>query len=123
MPRPTVASLVMSTVDERNITLISMVSDLLVEVEALREAVIRLSASAGRDASSYRDAYLETALLSHNSAGPSTGVDKILALFYPDQSEADGRPLREVVMLRRLGMSQAELDAFQKEAKDLEVLT
>lgn len=123
MPRPTVASLVMSTVDERNITLISMVSDLLVEVEALREAVIRLSASAGRDPSSYRDAYRETALLSHDSAGPSTGVDKILALFYPDPSEADGRPLREIVMLRRLGMSQAELDAFQKEAKDLEVLT
>ena len=123
MPRPTLRSLITSTVEERNIALVGMVSDLLVEVEALREAIIRLSASAGTDPSFYRDAYRETALLSRNGAGPSTGLDKILARFYPGQSEAGGQPLREVVMLRRLGMSQAELDAFEKEVERLATLS
>ncbi len=122
MPRPTLRSLVTSTVDERNMTLLNIVSDLLVEVEALRETVLQLSVRVGSDAS-YRDAYRETALLSHNSAGPSSGLDKILALFYTNESGAEGRTWREDIMLRRLGMSQAELDAFQKEAMGLEILT
>src|SRR5215471_19539462 len=38
MSRPTVMSFVRGTTDERNFMLMDMISDLLVEVEALREA-------------------------------------------------------------------------------------
>jgi len=123
MSRPTVMSFVRGTTDERNFMLMDMISDLLVEVEALREAVIRLSTNIGTDTAPYREAYRETALLSHNCAGPSSGMDKVLARFYPDSSGTAKEPLREVIMLRRLGMGQSELDLFEKEAKGLEVLT
>lgn len=123
MSRPTLRSLVMSTVEERNLALISLISDLLVEVEALREAVLRLSAGAGTDTSSYREAYREAALIAHNSAGTRSGLDKLLDRFYPGASESGEQPMREVIMPRRLGMSQPEIEAFEKEAKELEMLT
>ena len=62
------------------------------EVEALRSACLE-STEGGPIAkdSAYRQAYRETALLTHNSAGPSSGVAKLLARFYPTSVEEDGR--------------------------------
>lgn len=106
--------------EERLKMVVEMVLDLLVEVEALRTAVIRLS---GDDASQYRDAYRDAAFLSHNAAGPSSGREKILRLFYPGSAEPDAWGWRETLLLRRLGMSDADLEKYKKEAKGAELYT
>jgi hypothetical protein len=90
-----------SDVHARLGTLVTLVLDLLMEVEALREALLRLEAGTRatdrRDGcelacrgpiqscgeSSYGRAYLYTAYLTHNNGGPSGGLDKLLAKFYP----------------------------------------
>src|SRR5262245_36530471 len=66
--------------------LTTVVLDLLAEVEALRQA----QAAKG----SYRDAYRAACLLTHNSAGPSSGWEKLIECYYPRDKSADGRVWR-----------------------------
>src|SRR6266540_1591227 len=73
--------------DPRTEVLFEMVCDLLMEVEALPEALLQSAAGSGGKESAYARAYREIALLTHNSAGPSSGLDKLLARFYPPQAE------------------------------------
>lgn len=95
--------------------LTTLVLDLLAEVEALRRAQ--------GTKSDYRDAYRATCLLTHNSAGPSTGWEKLIECYYPHQQSSDGRVWRESAMMRRLGFSSTEIDAYRKEAGEAEVYT
>src|ERR1051326_2828159 len=116
--------------DPRIEMLITITFDLLMEVEALRSAQLEHTEGGpiAKD-SAYRQAYRKTALLTHNSAGPSSGVAKLLACFYPTSVEEDGRvPLRarswrECVMLRRLGFSEGEIREYKDQAEDAESLT
>lgn len=106
-------------------TLSQLVVDLLVEVEALREAVIRLHPVEGgapvhrgydfpcdesltEDKAAYPAAYADAAFALHNAAGPSSGLEKLLGRFYP----ASGATPRESLMLRRLGYTDAEIASF-----------
>jgi len=95
---------------------VTLLCRLVCEVEALREAL------AGREAPeavrhSYRQAYERTALLSHNSAGLSGGIEKVLESFLPGGSAAlfaepvaeDDEPYAaELAMLGRLGATEEE---------------
>jgi hypothetical protein len=92
-----------------------VVLDLLLEVEALREAQ-----TANRN---YRDAYRATCLLTHNSAGPSSGWEKLIECYYPYDKTADGRVWRESIMMRRLGFTPAECSEYEKDAREAETYT
>ena len=120
-----VLALLNSSGDERIGALVVVALDLLVEVEALREVVMRLSAGAISDPSMapYLAGYRETAFLSHNSAGPSSGLEKVIARFYPKKRDPDGRTWREGVLLERLGMAEAEFEAYKARAKEAEYYT
>ena len=96
-------------------TLTMLVLDLLAEVEALRQ-------SQGTK-SDYRDAYRAACLLTHNSAGPSSGWEKLIECFYPRHRSSGGRVWRESVMMRRLGFTPAEIAVYQTEAEEAETYT
>jgi hypothetical protein len=93
----------------------TLVFDLLAEVEALRQAQTTQPA--------FRDAYRDALLLTHDSAGPSSGWEKLLDRYYPRQTSGDGRAWRETLMMRRLGLTPAEIEAYQQEAEAAETLT
>ena len=95
--------------------LTTVVLDLMMEVEALREA-----RAAGSD---YRDAYRNTGLLMHDSTGPSMGWDKLLDRYYPRDKDLTGRVWRESLMLRRLGVSAGQIEAYRREAQGMEIRT
>jgi hypothetical protein len=95
--------------------LTTLVFDLLVEVEALRQAQATEA--------SYRDAYRAACLLTHNSAGVSSGWEKLMERYYPRQRSSGGRAWRESLMMRRLGMTPAEIEAYQGEAAEAETYT
>ena len=95
--------------------LTAVVVDLMVEVEALRGALIGVAG--------YREAYKQTGLLSHDSTGPSMGLEKVIDRFYPRDGDAGGRVWRESLMLRRLGFSADDVAAYREEAKGMETRT
>jgi hypothetical protein len=95
--------------------LTTVVLDLMMEVEALRETMVR--------GSNYRAAYREIGLLTHNSVGPSTGVDKLLDLYYPSSATSGGRAWRESLMMQRLGFTQTEMEQYKRDAEDAEQMT
>lgn len=95
--------------------LAALVLDLLAEVEALRQAQATRS--------DYRDAYRATCLLTHNSAGPSSGWEKLIDCYYPRHRSSDGRVWRESVMMRRLGLAPDEIEAYKREAEEAEMYT
>jgi hypothetical protein len=107
-----------SPADRFNV-LVGIVLDLMMEVQALRDERLRR----GQDLGSYRESYRDNALLPHNSAGTSTGWEKLLREFYPRQRRPDGRVWRESLMLRRLGFTAAEIAAFEDEAEQSETYT
>lgn len=101
-----------------------MIFDLLVEVEALRETLATAAGNAGRSA--YARAYERSAYLTHNAAGPSSGWEKMLDRFYSNaQADDDGgrRGWRECLMLRRLGLSEEEIQAYRANARSAEMFT
>lgn len=115
---------------EEHVRLLTLlVIELLREVEALREAQINESQAKGIPPknSYYGKAYKETALLTHNSAGPSGGIDKLLALWdgYSEQVPQSryGSFLREILMLERLGFTEEEIKQYIRETEFLEQLT
>jgi hypothetical protein len=118
-----------STLEERVQLLTELVFELLREVEALRSAQIRESESKGippKD-SEYGKSYLATSRLTHNSCGPTGGIDKLLALWVGWYEEVPQNRfrclLREVLMLRRLGFTESEIDAYIEETIILSTLT
>lgn len=106
------------TPEERIDALVALVKELVREVEALRAVAV---ARETRDGStSYRDHYRETSLLSHNSAGIGGGEEKVLRRFIPiNNSELPTAhsPLPEAMMLRRLGLSDDEIEDYVREVK------
>ena len=132
-----------SSANERLQTLERIVLDLMMEIEALRATVIELSSRIGPTHASddalddgpagvsgphtiYGRAYLETAWRSHLSAGPSCGWDKILEQFYGDECHGtaiDVEHWRELLMLRRLGYSEAQLTQYVQQAQAAEACT
>jgi hypothetical protein len=101
-----------------------MVFDLVLEVEALRAERVAWASKTG-DAT-YAEAYMETASRAHNSAGVVPGWTKLLIHFYgwKDQSaETGGRRLYELVLLRRLGVSEERLRDFIEHIEHVESLT
>jgi len=117
------------TADPRIEILVGMVFDLLLEVEALRTGLLAANGSARAKDSPYGRAYRDTAYLTHNACGPSSGLEKLLALFYPSEAEEatgdwrERRAWRECLMLQRLGFSQEEVGAYKGEAKTAEMFT
>ncbi|MBW4642907.1 MAG: hypothetical protein KME23_07915 [Goleter apudmare HA4340-LM2] len=118
-----------SSLEERFRLLTHLVIELLREVEALRKAQINESQASGilpKD-SHYGNAYQQTAYLTHNSAGPTGGIDKLLALWfgYPEQVPQSryGSFLTEILMLRRLGLTEEEIKQYIQKAENLEQLT
>jgi hypothetical protein len=116
------------TPDPRTDILVATTLQLMMEVEALRQALINLEAQGVGSASAYGRAYRDTAYLTHNSAGPSSGLDKLLARFESDDVEQppSGREPRvweETPMLRRLRFSEEEISAYKVEALDAETFT
>jgi len=111
--------------EEKVKVLNKLVLALMMEVEALREALIEESKSKGvlpKD-SAYGQAYRRTALLTHNNAGPSSGVRKILSLWFTTRASPNDMDLREALMLIRLGFSPSEIGRFGEEAEFAEMLT
>jgi hypothetical protein len=119
--------------------LVSLLLDLFMEVEALREALIKIDSksfeqdevfqfdhqgsllSVGK--STYQKAYLTAAYETHNNGETSGGLDKLLARFYPNSSDDLGRTWRECLLLERLGFSPDEIDDYKNAAQDAEMLT
>jgi hypothetical protein len=115
--------------DPRVDALVAMVFDLLMEVEALRRAQLASNTGARGTDSAYGRAYRDTAYLTHNASGPSSGLEKLLALFYPAETQNDTRASgqqrtwRDCVMLQRLGFSLEQVRAYQEEAERAETFT
>jgi hypothetical protein len=103
-----------------------LVLDLLREVEALRRTQLDESQAAGLcpKESRYGKIYRDTALLTHNSCGPSDGITKLLELWRQDLPPTrHGGGLSEILMLNRLGFSPAEIDRYVREAEECETYT
>jgi hypothetical protein len=115
--------------DPRVEVLAGMVLDLLLEVEALRKVVAASALGAGGKDSAYGRAYQETAYLTHNATGPSSGLEKLLALFYPRLAQAEGqggqerRTWRECLLMRRLGFPEEAVRVYKDAAEQAEVFT
>jgi hypothetical protein len=71
----------------------------------------------------YQRAYLETAFETHNNGGPSGGLDKLLARFYPPAADETGRAWRECLLLAHLGFSPSEIVAYKRAAEEAEMFT
>lgn len=127
--------------DARIGVLVTLMMDLFMEVEALRGALFRLEgfkpdARAEVDfeigysglvlafgKSVYQKAYLETTFETHNNSGPSGGLDKLLARFYPPAADEMGRTWRECLLLAHLGFSQSETAEYKRAAEEAEMFT
>jgi hypothetical protein len=115
--------------DPRIEVLVAIVFDLLMEVEALRKVVSASKLGVGGKDSAFCRAYEETAYLTHNACGPSSGLEKLLALFYPRSADEEGRrswgrrTWRECLLLRRLGFSDEEVRAYKEAAERAETFT
>jgi len=91
------------------------------EVHALREAKIReLQEENGSiRQSEYARIYRDTAFLTHNSSGPSSGPEKLLRAFLGEASTGGS----EIPVLRRLGFNDDEIAKYVKEASEAEFYT
>lgn len=104
-----------------------LVLALLMEVEALREALLT-EAAKGENLknSAYGKAYLSTALLTHDSSGPSGGLQKLLWRWLYSEAKYEYSPdlyMREILMLKRLGFSEAEIEMYKREVDEHETRT
>lgn len=102
-------------------TFLMLVFRLMMEVEALREA---LSSPETPEAvrQGYRQAYERIAVLSHNAAGTTGGMEKILRRFFPHGTSSE-RFVPELAMLERLGATEPELQALREELETVETYT
>ncbi len=111
--------------DRRVALLAAIVLDLMMEVEALRDAAIRTNTErpAQSGASPYAEAYRDTAYLTHDATGPSGGRMKLLARFYPRRREEPDRAWRESILMERLGCSAADIATYKCDAEAAELFT
>jgi hypothetical protein len=102
-------------------TLVMVILRLMIEVEAMREA---LSTPETPEAvrQTYRLAYERIAVLSHNAAGPTGGIEKVLRRFFPHKVDSE-RFSSEMAMLERLGATSADLQAIREELETVETYT
>ena len=101
--------------------LVMLLFRLSMEVEALREALSSpQTPEAVREA--YRQAYARIAVLSHNSAGPSGGPEKILRRFFPSTA-SEPRFAAEQAMMNRLGMTPQAQQAVCDKMAEVEMYT
>ncbi len=130
-----------ATAERRLEVLERIVLDLMMEIEALRAAIIATTASAMPQAGNenvlddspagvdgthtpYGQAYLETGWMTHWSAGPSSGMDKLLELFYGhDRDHAHSGRWREILMLMRFGYNEEQIQKFISSAAGAETCT
>lgn len=112
--------------------LVSLILDLFMEVEALREALIKIESTIleplsddelSARKSTYQRAYLDAAFETHNNEGEYGGLDKLLARFYPSAADDLGRTWRECLLLERLGFSSDEIDEYKTVAQAAEMST
>lgn len=124
-PREILLTMFQNDTTEKVEVLKDLVFALLMEVEALRSGLMEESQARGVTLknSSYGRAYLSTALLTHNAAGPSGGVEKLLERWVSRRTTSNGISSREVLMLMRLGYSQEELENYAAEAESYETRT
>jgi hypothetical protein len=104
--------------------LTELVFDLAVEVEGLRAERVAHAAKTGDTA--YADAYAEASGVAHNGAGVVPGWMKLLARFYgwrDEDAAFDGGSLRELVLLRRLGLGDDQLREFVEHIRHLQELS
>jgi len=124
-PREILLTLFQKDTTEKVEALTELVLALLMEVEALRAGLMDESQARGvtlKD-SPYGRAYRSTALLTHNAAGPSGGVEKLLQRWVSNHTTRSGIALRESLMLIRLGYSQEEIEQYKEEAELYETFT
>ena len=69
--------------------------------------------------STYGKIYKEICVLSYNSAGPTSGEDKILSDWFDN---IDGLP-DEVIMLRKLGYNESEINEYLKKIDEVSCYT
>ena len=102
-----------------------LVLDLLREVEALRRTQLEECQAKGISPkqSPYAHAYRETALLTHDSTGTSTGIRNLLERWEECEGTRHGGSLNELAMLARLGFSAQEIVQYIQEAEDYEMRT
>lgn len=100
-------------VDRRLEALTELVLVLAAEVEGLRGALARVAPK------EYGEEYRKALVLSNNAAGVSPGTAKLLARFY----SGGGAGLREEDMLRRLGISEAEIAAHRAMVEEVRTYT
>ena len=96
--------------------------DMLIELEALREAVATCPATREH----YRRAYEGTALRAHDASGPTGGAAKIIERFYPEEATTEDGELRnwrEALLMRRLGLSPEGIEAWKENAREAEMFT
>jgi hypothetical protein len=97
----------------RTTALTHLVIDLLQEVEALRLLAVQLNPH------EYAQAYEASAEVAHSAAGITTGLEKLIALYCNDHEAGP----RELLLLRRLGYSSAELRRFADLLEGAQALT
>lgn len=107
--------------DRTSEPLIHLVLRLLVEVEALREAL------SGPDTpepvrQAYRRAYERIAVLSHNAAGPSGGTEKVLRHFLPQTAQEEPYAA-ERMMMERLGATEDEVRVLCAKMEEVSMYT
>ncbi|WP_224369143.1 hypothetical protein [Hyalangium versicolor] len=101
--------------------LVTLLLRMTTELEALREALSSPETPESvREA--YRKAYERTAVLSHNSAGPTGGAEKILRTFFPWEGR-DDRFAPELEMMKRLGATPEEQEALRDKMEEVEMYT
>ena len=90
-----------------------IVFHLIREIHVLREAAIQSSLKDNilPKESLYGKIYKETCVLSYNSAGTSSGKDKIMLDWF---NNYDGLP-DEVIMQRKLGFNESEINEYLNE--------
>jgi hypothetical protein len=95
--------------------------DLHLEVEAIRMTLLNSSLGAGGAGSAYAVAYREAAFLTHDSTGPISGHDKLMALYQPPASEQG--QWRECLFMQRLGFSADAIAKYKREAEEAHYYT
>src|SRR5262245_57678030 len=101
--------------EERLALLQGVVLDLLIEIQALRAVVADVPELRKR----YAERYREAALLSHNTAGLVTSLEKVIRQFIDVDHGGEGEH-REEPMLRALGV---DIEEYRREAELVSQLT
>ena len=99
-----------------------LVVDLMTEVEALRALQLERGPE---EVAAYRRVYRRTALASHNSAGPWSGVHRVFWAWYGEEDppamtfgDLEDGVRRELALLRRMGATDEEVQQHMVEVEE-----